>query len=113
MCQSERGFVPGNEGRASVRCYVVWPFVLRVLDTERRPDHKCWGIRRTARRTHRNIHVLVMDEDGVGRKDRIDGPQRPSLTFVAEIEAPTWPILGQKKVELLHAPVPRCKINAF
>lgn len=54
-----------------------------------------------------------MDEDGVGKENRIDGPHRPSLTLVAEIEAPTWPIFGQKKVELLHAPVPKCKINAF
>ena len=44
-----------------------------------------------------------------GEENRIDGPHRPSFTLVAETEAPTWPTLRQKKVELRHAPVPRYK----
>ena len=47
------------------------------------------------RRIRHNIQALAMDEDGVGRENRIDGPHRPSLTLVAEMEAPTWPILEQ------------------
>ena len=37
----------------------------------------------------------------------MDGPHRPSFTLVAEMEAPTWPTLRQKKVEFGHAPVPK------
>lgn len=46
-------------------------------------------------------------------ESRRGGPHRPSLTLVAEIDAPTWPTLRQKKVEFLHAPVPKPKINAL
>jgi hypothetical protein len=48
-----------------------------------------------------------------GKKKITNGPHRPSFTLVAEIDAPTWPILGQKKVELGHALVPGCKINTL
>jgi len=95
----------------NVRSYVVWSLVPRVPYAGCRPGDRCLDTNREVHQIRRSIRVLFMNEDDPKEENGIDGPHRPSFTLVAKIDAPTWPTLGQKKVEFRQALVPKYKVQ--